>query len=111
MKMKLKIFQTSQKCLTLMGFATNQQQNIPNRLLNSTQIVFVTVCTLSTINLTLYIFLVVNDIEDCMDAGFSLSMVVGTAITFGSFTLRNDELFNFIKHIEIELTDRKYISE
>lgn len=107
MEMKLKIFQTTQKCLAVIGFAPNQQQNDRNRRFNSKQIIIVTVCTLSTIDFMLYVLLVANDIEDRMDAIYSLTAVAGATIAFVSIIFRIDELFNFIELIEIELTDRK----
>lgn len=94
-----------------MGFTPNQQQNNLNRQLSSTQIIFVSVCTLSAIDLTIYIFLVVNNVEDCMDAIFPLTALVGITSAFVSNIFKSDELFNFIEQIEFELTDRKYKSE
>lgn len=104
--MKLKIFQCIQQILAAMGFAPNQQQN--NRLnLNYRQIIFVIVCGMNVTFLSSYIFLEANDIEEYMDAIFSLIIMVTIAIAFISIIFKNDQLFNYIECVTKELTDRK----
>lgn len=106
-KMKLKVFQQIQQILAVMGFAPNQQQN--NRLnLNYRQIIFVFVCGTNVTFLSSYIFLVANDIEEYMDAIFSLIVLVTIAIAFISIIFKNDQLFNYIECLTKELTDSKY---
>lgn len=103
--MKLKVFQQIQRILAVMGFAPNQQQN--GRNLNYRQMIFVIVCVLNVTFLTSYIFLEATDIEEYMDAIFSLIVMVTIAVAFTSIIFKNDQLFNYIECLAKELTDRK----
>lgn len=90
-----------------MGFTPNQQQNNPNRQLNSTQIISVVVFAMSAVFVAVSIFRGNKDTEDFISAIFSLTFVVDVMIAFVSIIFKSGDLFDFIELFEKELTDRK----
>lgn len=111
MEIELKTFQTIQMNFATMGCTPNQQQNNPNRKLNSAQIIIIVILAINTVTLSLYVLLVANDIEDYTDVIFSLTITVGVAMSFVSIIFKNDELFNTIELNEKEVTCHKCESE
>lgn len=104
----MKVFQCIQQILAVIGFAPNQQQN--NQLnLNYRQIIFVVVCVMNVTFLSSYIFLEADDVEEYMDAIFSLIVMVTIAIAFTSIIFKNDQLFNYIECVTRELTKRRFL--
>lgn len=94
-KRKMKIFQTVQKQLSLVGFAPDQQQNT-NRTFSKIQLWGIITSLTCTSLVVVYIFHVANRTEDYMYSIFSLTTSIGITASEISMTYANDKIYNAI---------------
>lgn len=100
------ILKTLRKKLVTAGFTPNQQQN-DHQKWNLRQIIFVALCVVNIIVVSVQIFLVTNEIDEYIDAIVSLTCVTGITIAYVSFIFKNEEIFNIIEICAKEVNNSK----
>lgn len=100
-KTKMKIFQTTQKHFSAMGFVPNLQQS------NIWQFhaVNILICCIDAVLLGIHILREANAIEDYIESTFTLSILVGLTVVYMSIILENNKIFIFIELCAKELND------
>lgn len=98
----MKIFQTVQRNLAVLGFTPNQRQS--NRWqLDWREIFGVAKCSADTVTIAAYVFTQAESIEEYMDSIFALIVLVSITISYISVIVRNDTLFRMIETAEDEV--------
>lgn len=102
----MEVFKALRKKLVTVGFTPNQQQNYHSNW-NLRQIIFVAVCVVNIIVVSVQIFLVANAIDEYIDAIVSLTCVVGITIAYISLIFKSDEILKTIGICTKEVNDSK----
>lgn len=108
MEIEMKIWHTTQIHLATIGFAPNQQQN-SGRLASPVQIVQIVICCIDLVTIGGYIFREANGLEKYIESILAFTVVAGVTISFISFVLKNDKMYDNIKLCEMELSYSKQI--
>lgn len=99
----MKCFQTIQSKIGVMGLIPSEQPNNGPQW-NPRQIFCTVIYIADTLAMGLYVILEAEEIEEYMEASFSLTSVAAIEIAYISFIYKNDQLFNFFDIVSKEMT-------
>lgn len=100
--MTMKIFQTLEKNMAVIGFTPTQHPN-NNRQLNSRQIISVAVDSISTISFLMYTIFEANSIEEYIVSNIMLTAGFTFTTSYINTIFQNDKIFDTIEMCEKEL--------
>lgn len=101
----MKILQRSQKYFAMIRFSPNQQRNnnITFKVVQAWQIAL---AVFGTSLVGLYIFRIADSKEEYMYSAFTLTAVIGIAVSYASMMFKNDKIYDAIELGEKLLTER-----
>lgn len=103
----LHIFQTIEQNIAAWDFTPHQQKQNNNRKLSAFQTIVIAIISIEDGNHCVFFFHEAKEIDEYMDVVFELTIDVGVLITFISFFLKNDALFQITELTTKELNDSK----
>lgn len=102
----MKCFQTIQEKIAMMGLIRKQHPN--NRPQWNPRQLFCTAFYVGdTMTMGAYVMFEAQDIEEYMEAIFSLTAVLGLEVAYINLIFKNDQLFNVFELVSKELTTSK----
>lgn len=102
----MKCFKSIQKNISALGLVPNPQPN-NQPLWNSRQILCTAIHIADTIGMTSYIVFEAEEIDEYMEAIYSLTAVISMEVAYFGFVYKNDKLFNFFEIFSKEITTSK----